>query len=363
MRIAQGRDYIVYRLIGGSLTSPAAVRGHEVLFTEALPQTDVRYAVTPRGMKERILLKSPLAATTISYGVETNLSVTAQAEGLVFRRPSGEPVFFVPNAFAVDAQGRRAPNLPYALTTVGDRTQVSVTLPALTGLVYPVEIDPPTFTSFSGDGYIWQNGSPWTAVRGATSGGLADYQNTLGDVSSTYNGPDYTIERMFFAFDTGEIPDSATLSSAQLKFTAASTYGTFTNTRVHAVQSTQASVWKLTTTDYPALEAVSQGSLDIGTTLGLKTLPLNTSVVNVFGPTKLALRTDQDLSNVPPTSNGGWSIYTSESTPANQPVLEITYTDIPDPSAVLANEQGLGVQPNGNYYGSGNESANLLNGN
>jgi hypothetical protein len=367
VRIARGNDYIIYRLQEATLSS-AFVSGHAVRYASALTETDKHHTVTRNGLKESLILRSPRAPASFSYLVETNLRIAQAANGLTFSRTGGEPVFFVPNPVAVDATGRRIENMTYTLAPAGSATRLSVARPSVAGLAYPIKIDPTTtYSPWQGDGSVSHSNANWSIVQYATDGSYANYQSALVPLGSVFNGTDYQIARMFFAFDTGEIPDNATITEARFTFNVALVSGTsFGDTTAHVVKAAQPKVWRLTTADYDAWDAdpTSKGWLDIGTTTGLKTMVLNASAVNVLGITKLALRAALDLNAQTPTTDGPWyQISTSEEPVLPRPVLSVTYTENPPNNSAIPNETGLGMLPNVNYYGAGGESTNLLNGN
>src|SRR5262249_11344645 len=68
-----------------------------------------------------------------------------------------------------------------------------------------------------------------------------------------------------------------------------------------------------------------------------------------------------------PSTAGYYWVQTAESGSTSQPQLSVTWTDVPDPtvnpSVPPLTETGLGVPPGTSFYGSGNESTNLVNGN
>ncbi len=217
--------------------------------------------------------------------------------------------------------------------------------------VYPVRTD--TVVSYNanaaGDGEVYKGGSiSWSTVHNAASG-TADGAATTAYVYSENGASNIWIGRVALPFDTSVLPDTASISAANLNV--------YVNTKsdgdndgsdfIRVVQTTTNSTTLLVNDDFDQIGAVNNpaagaANVDItGVTTGAYlTVPLNVTGlgwISKIGYTKLGLREGHDAINASPNSGAGVTgirIYTSDSPGATQdPYLEITYTSNSAPTA------------------------------
>jgi YD repeat-containing protein len=145
---------IVYETAGGRIsTAPAGVAGvagsasgTTVIYAGALPGTDLRYEVTPRGFKEHVVLRKG-ASGSLAWDVRAEaLALSTDASGGLGLSAGGAQVGRVPPAQVADAASPpRTLGLAYGLSDLGGGSyRISVSVPAsyLSKATYPVTVDP-----------------------------------------------------------------------------------------------------------------------------------------------------------------------------------------------------------------------------
>ena len=207
-------------------------------------------------------------------------------------------------------------------------------------IVYPITIDPDiSYTTSASDGYLDQADGDFTSYstcRTDSTSSDISYTGTVsyvGQYKST--GGDYNIYRSFLYFDTSDIGDGVTISSASL-FLYFNNEGTGADFNI-IVQTGTSSTYPhdpMTTSDFNyTLYTGSGGSLS---TIDLpleeySEIELNATGygwINKTGNTKFCLRSEEDINNSAPTNYERVRYTTYEYGTGYQPYLEVTYTII-----------------------------------
>ncbi len=90
--------------------SPSA-DGRQVTYADVYPDVDLRYTLLDLGVKEDIVLKTPEAATSFVWVMETpGLDAVLQSDGSILIGSRNNPVFIIPAPFMNEAKARY-PNL------------------------------------------------------------------------------------------------------------------------------------------------------------------------------------------------------------------------------------------------------------
>ena len=215
--IQAGKETISVRLVGASgaqaslATAPGATQATQVAFADLLPQTDIAYQAEPDGLREFITLKGPGHPTVFTFEVATALKMSLADGAVVFTNAAGEAVGQFTRPW-VTAPG--APPVTRWGTLSLDGTRLTMTLPDLSGLAYPIVVDPTYNVSLTGsanDGYAVPAWSSWNAT---------DVRVNLGKGLSgeTYNTA--------LRWDTATtIPQGTNITSAYVKFVADNSQG------------------------------------------------------------------------------------------------------------------------------------------
>ena len=138
--------------------------------------------------------------------------------------------------------------------------------------------------------------SSWSNCRNASSGNAMWQGLSMGTVGATHNSGGYTLQRLFYYFDTSRIPAQAQIISAALHVYA----GQWLNggLKFHLVPST--ANLPLTAADFGKIQFVSAGSITAGPPNTWMEIPISTASLGWIargGTTKLALIHDLDLTN------------------------------------------------------------------
>ncbi len=210
------------------------------------------------------------------------------------------------------------------------------------------------YADAGGDGYIncvsELGTNTWDNVHDKTSLGGSD---NVGDTATTgfiytryrTTGSFYTINRVFFPFDTSGLPDDATVTAATLSVYVTEdrdNHTTGSNT-IGVVESQQASDTALAGTDFDNCGDAVDNPTELATrkTLGsigsgaYTDFTLNASglaLISKTGYSSFGMRTGWDMDDSPPTDDqgagSGLGIYFSDQTgTTNDPKLIVTYTE------------------------------------
>ncbi|HRG68806.1 MAG TPA: SpvB/TcaC N-terminal domain-containing protein, partial [Saprospiraceae bacterium] len=176
-------------------------------------------------------------------------------------------------------------------------------------------------SSASGDGEVLATNTNWNTVREATTG-TANSSATIGYASTqwwSWTSPK-EINRMTLPFNTSDLPDDASIISANLKVYVLQVYNNENdgNDFIRVVQNTTESPTALVAEDYDQIGELNNpiagsSDIDLGTIAINEYLSfsLNTtgqSWINKTGWSKLGLREGHDAMNDPLTAPGGSAI-------------------------------------------------------
>lgn len=184
---------------------------------------------------------------------------------------------------------------------------------------YPIKTDgTASYYAGGGDGYVRYDNASWSTARGATTGSIVDYTNTVTFFCYTTNnfGSSYRIVRSFFPYDTSAIGSGATISSATMYFTYDSGLTNANSSDWDIVSASQASTTSLTTADYNQIGSTVFGSIALSSVSGTFSIALDANgIANISktGVSKFAARNSRDTDNAAPTGdndfNGRYSEY------------------------------------------------------
>ena len=208
-----------------------------------------------------------------------------------------------------------------------------------------------TTTSYyagAGDGYVGHENTSgsWSTVHDATSGTIVDYTSITPLTRSFWDGGEFFIDRTFFPIDTSTIPDSASISGANLNIyisrSSISTQCSINSGYITVIETSQASNTLLVVDDYDnigIIEGIDSGerfTLCDGTT-GAKSFSLNSTGIGWISKTSytnLGMRESHDITNTAVAQNSNHDNLfiessSSEETGTDQdPYLSVTYTEV-----------------------------------
>jgi hypothetical protein len=163
----------------------------------------------------------------------------------------------------------------------------------------------------------------WTDCRNATYSSTAWNSLLSGTVGASYNSGSYTIQRMFFFFDTAAVPPNATITAAKLMvYTGQWQHG---SNIAHIVQS-NAGI-PLSGPDFSRIGSQSGGSATftpLNSWIPFNLNPTALGWITKGGITRLALIHNKDLNNSTPTEPNDVGVATTEDS-IHRPYLVITY--------------------------------------
>lgn len=192
--IGKGRSGLSFIPVGAS-SSKGYVEGNKITYPDVWPDTDVVLEMLETGIKETIILKTNKAPFDFSFEVQGNL------EGEMKIQPP----------WLQDAEGTKR-DVVQGVSEVDGKIFLNLAA-NVSGLVYPIEIDPTVITQPDGasgiDAYIY------SASPNGNSNGAALY--TGYDGSGVY--------RSLMKFDVSTIPLGSSISSAILTLYAYSHSG------------------------------------------------------------------------------------------------------------------------------------------
>jgi len=125
--------------------SQTTVSKNRVLYPDVYQNTDLERIVTSDGLKQNYILNAPGHPNSFSEHIGTNLSVKIQNDGsLIYYEGSAgiatKVIATSPKPHLTDAKGQVV-GLSYALL----RDKLTISLPSLKGLSYPITVDPSVF--------------------------------------------------------------------------------------------------------------------------------------------------------------------------------------------------------------------------
>ena len=252
----------------GAHAAPAKVSGSTVTYPSLYPGVDLRYAVTPEGVKEQIVLsRAPAAGTAFSFTLKVGGFVPRQMAGGaigLYGTESADPVFVIPAPYMSDAHPDA--NSPYG-TSYSSKVSQSMRWDKSTGTVhltvkpdsawlassarvFPVVIDPTILES--------PTSSTASNVMISSDGPTSNYSTSWRlSVGTTTTG----VGRALIKFPTPTIPSGTTITSASLNLYWDQYFTTGTNSvSLEAEQANAA--WSPTTATWSNANSIG------GTVLG-----------------------------------------------------------------------------------------------
>ncbi|NUK30990.1 DNRLRE domain-containing protein [Parageobacillus sp. VR-IP] len=169
-----------------------------VHYQDAWNDTDVCLEVMPNGVKETIILKSDRAPFSFSFEVDGPLEDDLTAGNLKLQP-----------AWLQDANGEKR-DVSQTVRREGDKTFVDLEAD-VTGLTYPIEIDPTVTASSAGaEAYISSNNPNGRTYNSGSAMSGYDYTGTES--------------RAYFRYDTSSIPSDAIITNSSFSITYTSQY-------------------------------------------------------------------------------------------------------------------------------------------
>ena len=205
------------------------------------------------------------------------------------------------------------------------------------------------FYSESGDGEVGNGHSlDWSIVHDATLGEYAFDNNFDGYITAWTQWNGYIVRRGFFPFLTSDLPDKAIITNVYLYLMPKSIASREDSIYLGVVQTTQDSITNLTVEDYNKCgntnypieggDRISVGNQLIGKYSQFILNDIGKSWISKTGYTKLGIRFDLDMENIPPTNSNEthFVVHFSESPGTTKdPYLEVTYYIPDEPSTKI----------------------------
>lgn len=293
--------------------------GNQITYIDAYNNVDVERIIVNGGLKTNYILKGAGHPTSFSF------KITGKREWI--KKPFFE---------GLNDGHKLSETHPIDDSWNGDT--YTFILPDLTGLTYPITIDPSIAPlSGTGDGRVrYEAAAAWDTAHSAGSGADVVTTDTTGQIGAwrETSAPIYSIRRSAFFFDTSAIPDGSTIDSITLTLVADSVQNSgdtyyvtpYTETALDNVDDYVRTKWGWTGSAFP-----NGGSLLISTT-GSKVITVDKTVItiNQSGTTSIGLLGSKDWTNTAPTDNTQrsmvvrWSDYTGTT---SDPVLTVNYTE------------------------------------
>ena len=122
--------------------SKATIVKNKATYKEVYKNTNLERIITPQGLKQNYVLTAPGHPTTFTEKINTNLTVKLKADGslIYYEGSAGNATKVIatsPKPHLADAKGKVV-ELSYALL----RDKLTISLPSLKGLSYPITVDP-----------------------------------------------------------------------------------------------------------------------------------------------------------------------------------------------------------------------------
>lgn len=143
--IHASEETIAIRLVGASPSraglhaAPGATRQNQVNFVDIYPNTDIAYEVEPDAVREYITLKAAGHPNEFTFQVVTRLAMSEERGNIVFRNSAGEVVGQFDRPWV--SVPSEAPDIRSGTLRLDDN-RVRMILPDLSGLSYPIIVDP-----------------------------------------------------------------------------------------------------------------------------------------------------------------------------------------------------------------------------
>ncbi len=297
--IGKGENKLIFKPVGASASIGQVVteQRNKIEYQDAWNDSDVFLEVTDRGIKETIILKTDRAPSKFTFEV-----VGPLADDLT----AGE--MLLENAWLQDAQGTKR---DVAQTVIRENGKVYIDLVAdVTGLAYPIEIDPTVTNQSPTDTYVYSSSTQnYSAQENFWAG---------RDGGQTY--------RSFIKFDLSNIPSNAYIQSAGLDLYVDAQYDT-TEREVDLYVVTSA--WSAPTVTYANQPSVGLNEVTrVISALGTVNFAVTNGIANwVSGA---VVNNGYSLRGAEGVVNTYKRFSSSENiTVANRPKLTITYNTPP----------------------------------
>jgi hypothetical protein len=261
---------------------------------------DVKYFYSTNEVKQK--------AETINgkYSPELIEKRTKNSETYAISPTISKTYFYSGDTYYFD--GSKWLQLESATTTLKNfNTKAGI---SILDLIFP-NVLADSYFSGSGDGQIYLTDSSFALVRDGTTGTSASPSATAGVAGVYKPAGNWYIYRVFFPFDTSDLPDSATILTASLTYWTNNIAYQDNDAEAYLglVQTSQASNITLSTDDYDAVgfsEGATSIALDDLAVNNYNTMSLSGTGlgwINKTGFTNLGLLEGHDINNVALSGN------------------------------------------------------------
>jgi len=289
----------------------------------------------------KIVEELHLKGLTCSNKKEGNKYIPDKYGRFNFIDEKGELKFWINPPFFEDAKEERYQSLAHALQEIDGhliytKTPTEIGKDDLILAKYPILIDTNTYYSSTADGLVDGNEeSSWEDAYNSTTGTVDDTGHQNGAAMRVYNTGkgSYKVTRSFFYFNTSDLPDAATITSAVLKLY----YYYYGQSDVSAQQGTQADT--LESGDIDSFSGNEWGHSSGWSEDQYNSITFNAagkSAINKTGITKVCCReyTHDYLNSEPDDYYANGCYFANEELTTKDPKLEIDYTEAEGPANV-----------------------------
>ena len=135
-----GKEEIGFSLLDAG-SGKAEVKGSKAVYKDAYINTDVERVATTQGLKQNFVLKSPGHPTGFKEKINTDLKARLKKDGSLGFYKGKTLMSSAPRPFLSDAK-KVVKELSYKIENSGGEQILTVQLPSLKGLKYPITVDP-----------------------------------------------------------------------------------------------------------------------------------------------------------------------------------------------------------------------------
>ena len=314
-----GNEKIDFVLSGINSTT-AKVKGSKAVYKEVYKNTDLERIATTNGLKQNYILKASGHPKSFKERINTSLTTNLQKDGAVGFYEGKKLTAVLPKPFLIDAKGVQK-DLEYVITGAGAEKTLSLNLPPLEGLEYPITVDP-TITIPAGSGGGFPRPEDTYVLSSSATRNYSTWQ-TL-QVGWYLSGENIS----FIKFDLSSIPGGSIISQADLKLNLSAKSSANLTVQVNSIDTS----WNSSTVSWS--NKPSTGNWAGPTMWGSNTYWSwdITSLVSSWVDNS-RVNNGMSLERVETSTSVMWVRYiSSEGSGGYKPYIEVTYTEPPPDS-------------------------------